>query len=148
MLVGPHDRSLPPRSFYRCARTPLRGGTCRNPARSQAHALDVVFLPALGGTRHQRNGQQYAITSLDEPRAYLAHPTLGSRLRECTAALQDLALAKADAAFGEIDAAKLRSSLTLFIQAGGDPMFEAALARCFRGQQDEKSLHLLGAGRA
>jgi uncharacterized protein (DUF1810 family) len=104
------------------------------------------IFPQLAGLGTSEMARRYAITSLDEARAYLAHPILGPRLLECTAALQDLAAAQADAVFGEIDATKLRSSLTLFIQAGGGPMFEAALARWFGGQQDEKSLRILGSG--
>lgn len=126
---------------YEAALAEIRRG------RKRTHWMWFIF-PQLAGLGTSEMAKQYAITSLDEARAFLAHPILGARLRECTASLQDLALAKADAVFGEIDATKLRSSLTLFIQAGGGPMFEAALARWFRGQQDEKSLRLRGSGRA
>ena len=56
--------------------------------------------------------QRYAIGSLDESKAYLAHPILGARYRECVGALQDLGFITAKAVFGTVDAMNLRSSLT------------------------------------
>jgi uncharacterized protein (DUF1810 family) len=67
---------------------------------------------------------------------------LGARLRECVAALQDLPPISAEAVFGPIDALKLRSSLTLFTEADGGPMFDAALAR-WCGAKDEATLEIL-----
>lgn len=87
--------------------------------------------------------ERYAIASLDEARAYLAHPVLGSRLRECVSALQDLPETTAVKVFGPVDAAKLRSSLTLFEQAGNEPLFGAAIGRWFKGSRDETTLALL-----
>lgn len=81
-----------------------------------------------------------------EPSAYLAHPVLGSRLLECVTALQDLPRADAEAVFGNVDALKLRSSLTLFMRAGGGELFEAALQRWFSGKADERTDHLLSSG--
>ena len=80
-----------------------------------------------------------AIVEFDDSaglKAYLAHPVLGSRLRECVTALQDLPRADAKAVFGNVDALKLRSSLSLFMRAGGRVLFEAALQRWFSGQAD------------
>ena len=87
--------------------------------------------------------RKYEIASLDEARAYLAHPVLGSRLRECVTALQDLAQADPQEVFGSVDALKLRSSLTLFLRAGGGELFEATLRRWFSGQADERTDSLL-----
>lgn len=109
----------------------------------RTHWMWFIF-PQVAGLGSSEMAQRYGIVSLDEARAYLAHPLLGERLRECTAALQDLTMAKADAVFGEVDAMKLRSSLTLFVQAGGGPLFDAALARWFGGRKDEETLRLLG----
>jgi uncharacterized protein (DUF1810 family) len=67
---------------------------------------------------------------------------LGPRLRECVAALQDLPPTSAEAVFGPIDAIKLRSSLTLFAEASGELMFDAAIQRWF-GTPDEATLALL-----
>ncbi|MCE7798126.1 DUF1810 domain-containing protein [Sphingobium sufflavum] len=109
----------------------------------RTHWMWFIF-PQLAGLGSSEMAQRYGIVSLDEARAYLVHPVLGERLRRCTTALQDLTMAKADAVFGEVDAMKLRSSLTLFVQAGGGPLFDAALARWFGGRKDEETLRLLG----
>ena len=87
--------------------------------------------------------ERYGIGSLDEARAYLAHALLGPRLRACVAALQDHVGLTAIAVFGEVDAMKLRSSLTLFAEAGGEPLFRAALKR-WCGDPDPATLRLLG----
>ena len=68
---------------------------------------------------------------------------LGRRLRDCVEALQDLTDTTAEAVFGTVDAMKLRSSLTLFIDAGAGPVFHAALQRWFGGQADQATLQLL-----
>ena len=91
--------------------------------------------------------ERYGIDSLEEARAYLDHPVLGQRLRECVEALQDLTGANALEVFGEVDAMKLRSSLTLFVLAGGGPIFEAALTR-WSGSMDERTLGLISANQS
>ena len=85
----------------------------------------------------------YGMRSLDEARAYLDHPLLGSRYRECVSALQDLIDTNAEKVFGDTDAMKLRSSLTLFGEAADLPLIRAALERWFRGKPDEATLHML-----
>src|SRR3546814_3568626 len=102
------------------------------------------IFPQIAGLGHSAMAQRYAIQSLDEAKAYLDHPLLGSRLRTCVSALQDLTGMTAEAVFGGIDAIKLRSSLTLFDAAGGGPLFAAALDRWFRGEKDDATLRLLG----
>lgn len=99
--------------------------------------------PQLSGLGRSEIARRYAIRSLDEARAYLGHAMLGQRLRECVAALQDIPGGTAVDVFGDVDAMKLRSSLTLFVRAGGGPMFEAALERWF-GSADELTMELLG----
>jgi len=109
----------------------------------RSHWMWYIF-PQIAGLGRSDMAQRYAIRSLDEARAYLAHPILGVRLRQCVAALQDLIGLTAGVVFGDIDATKLRSSLTLFIEAGAGPLFTAALDRWFEGAKDEATLDRLG----
>ena len=89
----------------------------------------------------------YAIASIDEARAYLAHPLLGARYRECISIVQDLVGTTAEEVFGPIDAAKFRSSLTLFREAEPqDALLEATLQRWFRGEKDVRTICLLARG--
>jgi uncharacterized protein (DUF1810 family) len=107
------------------------------------------IFPQVAGLGSSEMSRRYAIGSVDEAQAYLAHPLLGARYRECVAALQDLVGTTAEAVFGSIDAAKLRSSLTLFAEAAPcDPLFEAALQRWFRGEKDRRTIEILSAGTA
>ncbi len=108
----------------------------------RSHWMWFVF-PQLAGLGRSEMARHYAIASLDEARAYLAHPLLGGRLRECVAALQDLVGTNAEAVFGPVDAVKLRSSLTLFAEAGGERLFAAAIDRWYEGRRDEATLALL-----
>ena len=124
-------------STYETALAEIRRG------KKRSHWMWFIF-PQLAGLGHSAMAQRYAIGSLDEARAYLDHPVLGPHLRNCVAALQDLTDNNAQAVFGDIDAIKLRSSLTLFAQAGNEPPFLAALKRWFEGEQDKATLELLG----
>lgn len=110
----------------------------------RSHWMWFIF-PQVAGLGSSAMAQRYAIGSLDEARAYLAHPVLGVRLRACVAALQDLTGTTAEPVFGSIDAVKLRSSLTLFVKAGGEPLLEAALMR-WSGGPDQATLNTLGRG--
>jgi uncharacterized protein (DUF1810 family) len=95
-------------------------------------------LPQVAGLGRSPTAQHYAISGLDEARAYLAHPVLGPRLVECAQALLDLPGDDAAAVLGPVDAMKLRSSMTLFAHADpGQPVFRAVLERYFAGQEDE-----------
>jgi len=105
------------------------------------HWMWYVF-PQVAGLGHSAMARHYAIRSLEEARAYLAHPLLGPRLRACLAALQGLADTTAERVFGPVDAMKLRSSHTLFEAAGAGPAFTAAIARWF-GSPDARTLDLL-----
>ncbi len=109
----------------------------------RSHWMWFIF-PQIAGLGSSEMARRYAIASLDEARAYLAHPVLGARLRDCVAALQDLTGTSAEAVFGGIDALKLRSSLTLFVEAGGGGLFTAALDRWFGGEADAATLARLG----
>ncbi len=116
-------------------------------ARKASHWMWFVF-PQVAGLGQSWTSRQYAIRSLDEARAYLAHPVLGARLRECT----DLVLAAppgttVEAIFGGIDALKLRSSMTLFLRAApGEPRWQRVLDRFYGGMPDARTDELLGLG--
>jgi uncharacterized protein (DUF1810 family) len=115
--------------------------------RKTGHWMWFVF-PQLAGLGQSAMSRRYALGSLDEARAYLAHPVLGRRLRECADALLALGPdATAEAVFGSIDARKLRSSMTLFARAApADARFERVLDRFFEGAADELTDQLLAAG--
>jgi uncharacterized protein (DUF1810 family) len=110
----------------------------------RSHWMWYIF-PQIAGLGSSGMARAYAIQSLDEARAYLAHPLLGARLREIVGVMRDLPNASPEAVFGGIDAVKLRSSLTLFEAAGGGGLFGAALDRWFGGARDPATLaHLPG----
>ena len=104
------------RDTYGVALAEVRGG------RKHRHWMWFVF-PQIAGLGSSPTARHYAIASLGEAQAYLAHPTLGARLVEVVDALQDLSSTRAEDVFGGVDALKLRSSLTLFAAAGGPPVF-------------------------
>lgn len=108
--------------------------------RKTSHWMWFVF-PQIAGLGRSAMAQQYAIASLSEAQAYVAHPVLGARLVECARVLTELSETSAEAVFGGIDAIKLRSSMTLFARAAPDePVFRAVLDRYFGGEQDEATL--------
>ncbi|UUX95656.1 DUF1810 domain-containing protein [Aquabacterium sp. J223] len=122
---------------YPPALAELRAGAKRS------HWMWFVF-PQLRGLGRSDMARAYGIVSLDEARAYLAHPVLGARLREVMAVLSDLAGADAEAVFGPVDAVKLRSCVTLFQAAAPqEPLFGAVLAKYFGGRPDGQTLALL-----
>ncbi len=108
----------------------------------RSHWMWFIF-PQLAGLGRSPTAQFYAVRSVGEARAYLAHPLLGPRYRECVDALQDLPIGDAQAVFGPIDAAKLRSSLTLFDHAVPSARLRAAIDRWFDGRPDPATLDLL-----
>ena len=118
-------------AIYARALEELRAG------RKRSHWIWFVF-PQIAGLGQSPMSQAYAIRSLDEARAYLAHPLLGPRLRECCEAL--LAAdpsASAESILGGIDAIKVRSSMTLFHRADpSDQPFRAMLTRFYADEPD------------
>jgi len=106
------------------------------------------ILPQIAGLGRSATARHFAIRSLEEARAYLDHPVLGPRYVECVEALQDLTISDPVAVFGDIDATKLRSSLTLFEAARPHVLCTAALDRWFGGERDALTLSLLGGGEA
>ena len=119
------------------ARQELRAG------RKQSHWMWFVF-PQLAGLGTSPMAQRYAIGSLEEARAYLAHPVLGERLRECCRILLDGEGGDIHAILGSPDDMKFRSCLTLFRQAAPrEAVFSQCLARFYGGESDERTLALL-----
>src|ERR1039457_7501242 len=115
---------------YDQATAELRAGS------KASHWMWFVF-PQITGLGRSSVSRRYAICSLAEARAYLAHPVLGPRLVECATIVAGLARRTADQSFGGIEAQKLRSSMTLFLQADpGEPVFGRVLDQYFGGTPD------------
>jgi uncharacterized protein (DUF1810 family) len=110
--------------------------------RKQSHWMWFIF-PQVAGLGQSAMSRAYAIQSLDEARAYLAHPLLGARLRECCQAVMDVQGKSAHDIFGSPDDLKFRSSLTLFDLAAPNDIFRAALEKYFGGKEDELTLEKL-----
>jgi uncharacterized protein (DUF1810 family) len=107
------------------------------------HWMWFIF-PQLAGLGSSAMSQRYAIVSLDEARAYLAHPVLGARLRECAGLLLAGVGENAEDIFGRIDARKLRSCMTLYHRAAPeDPLFGQVLERFYGGIADDVTDALL-----
>jgi uncharacterized protein (DUF1810 family) len=111
--------------------------------RKTSHWMWFVF-PQIAGLGRSPMAQRYAIGSLAEAQAYVAHPVLGPRLVECARVLSELTGGSAEEVFGAIDAMKLRSSMTLFARAAPDePRFRAVLEQYFGGEEDPETLQRL-----
>lgn len=104
--------------------------------RKQTHWMWFIF-PQIAGLGRSATAQHYAIASLGEARAYLQHPVLGRRLKECAGVLAQTSGRSAEQIFGGLDAQKLHSSITLFHRAAPDePAFADVLDRYFDGAFD------------
>jgi uncharacterized protein (DUF1810 family) len=115
---------------YEGALRELRAG------RKTGHWIWFIF-PQLAGLGRSETSRFFGIESLDEARAYLEHPVLGPRLRECASAVLATQDATADQIFGSLDAMKVRSSMTLFHRAEPDePLFVEILERFYGGEAD------------
>jgi uncharacterized protein (DUF1810 family) len=113
--------------------------------RKRSHWMWFVF-PQIAGLGSSATARLYALASLDEARAYLAHPVLGARLRECVRLTLLHAGESANELLGSPDDLKYRSSLTLFAEAAPDEaLFRDALAAFYRGEPDGRTLALLRA---
>ncbi len=124
---------------YDTVRTELEAGCKRS------HWMWFVF-PQVQGLGSSATSRRFAIASLDEARAYLAHPVLGPRLTECTRLVNAIEGKSASQIFGTPDDIKFRSSMTLFAQASAHPeAFDAALRKYYGGEPDERTLELLEA---
>jgi uncharacterized protein (DUF1810 family) len=111
--------------------------------RKRSHWMWFIF-PQLAGLGFSAMAQHYAISGLAEARAYLAHPVLGPRLRECSALVLAVQGATVHGIFGSPDNMKFHSSMTLFAQAAPDEtLFRDCLDKYFGGVPDQATLDLL-----
>ena len=131
-FVAAQDRG----GTYQRAAAELRAGA------KASHWMWFVF-PQVAGLGMSAMSREYAVSSVAEARAYLAHPVLGPRLRECAQIVAGTEGRTAGQVFGPVDAVKLRSSMTLFAAAAagedGD-VFRAVLAKFFGGVPDEATV--------
>jgi uncharacterized protein (DUF1810 family) len=108
--------------------------------RKRSHWMWFIF-PQIAGLGHSEMARRYAIASGDEAAAYLAHPLLGARLRECASivlACEDLS---AEEIFGHPDELKFRSSMTLFADVAPDEaVFQSCIDKYFDGEPDGATL--------
>lgn len=119
---------------YDTVRAELRSGSKRT------HWIWFIF-PQIAGLGRSDMAQRFAISSLDEAKAYLAHPVLGPRLRECARLVADIDGKAIDRIFWHPDDMKFCSSMTLFAQASPDnAVFVECLDKYFDGRSDEATL--------
>jgi uncharacterized protein (DUF1810 family) len=113
--------------------------------RKRTHWMWSVF-PQLRGLGRSAMATRYGFGSLDEARAYLAHPLLGPRLELCTSAVRGIEGRSLHEIFGSPDDRKFHSSMSLFALAAGEPAtpYRDALDRWWRGKVDPETLRLLG----
>ena len=124
------------------AQEPVYQRVCGELRRGQktSHWMWFIF-PQIRGLGHSPMAQKYAIASLAEAQAYLGHPILGPRLRECTQLVVDVEGRTASEIFGYPDDIKFRSSMTLFaLAAPDDALFKTALTRYFPSGPDPETL--------
>jgi uncharacterized protein (DUF1810 family) len=112
--------------------------------RKTSHWMWFIF-PQLRSLGRSNTAIRYGIASREEAVAYLQHPVLGQRLRQCVDQLLGLDVSDPHAIFGSPDDLKLRSCLTLFAEAApGEPRFKLALERFYPAGADQATLDLLG----
>jgi|ERR1017187_3226045 uncharacterized protein (DUF1810 family) len=125
------------RGVYDQAARELRAG------RKQSHWMWFIF-PQIKGLGSSAMAQQYAIASRDEAKAYLNHPLLGPRLRECTRLVTAIDGRSIEDIFGYPDNLKFHSSMTLFAHAANDdPIFQDALNKYLRSEFDSRTIDRL-----
>lgn len=138
-MSDPHDLErfvAAQSSDWPVARAELAAG------RKRSHWIWYVF-PQLAALGRSPTAKFYGVGSLDEARAYAAHPVLGPRLVEA-ARLVAAAAGSAAEILGEVDAKKLRSSMTLFRRAApNEPVFSMVLDRFYGGAEDPATVALL-----
>jgi uncharacterized protein (DUF1810 family) len=144
--MGPDDRFDLQRfvdaqePVYDTVRAELRAG------RKRSHWIWFVF-PQIEGLGRSSTAMRYAISTPDEARAYLSHPVLGPRLRECTRLVAQVDGRSAEQIFGWPDVMKVRSSMTLFARAAeaeDKADFVAVLDKFYGGEPDPATLERLG----
>jgi uncharacterized protein (DUF1810 family) len=112
--------------------------------KKRSHWMWFIF-PQLEGLGSSPMAQRFAISGLDEAKAYLAHPILGDRLRDCTALVNAVSGRSIDYIFGYPDDLKFHSSVTLFAEASHpeNKVFKEALAKYFNGLPDQATIDRL-----
>jgi uncharacterized protein (DUF1810 family) len=112
--------------------------------RKRSHWMWYIF-PQIDGLAFSSTSKRYSIKSIEEAKAYLAHPILGPRLLECTEAVLGVEGRSAAEIFGSPDDLKLRSCATLFacVSPPGS-VFDRLLSKYFPGGRDDRTLRLLG----
>jgi uncharacterized protein (DUF1810 family) len=123
-------------THYRQALSELRGG------KKRSHWMWYVF-PQIEGLGHSAMSRRYSIKSAAEAKVYLDHPVLGARLRECFAAVSNIAGRSAFEIFGSPDDMKLRSCATLFAAVSDEGVFGQVLEKYFHGDRDAETVRLL-----
>jgi len=108
----------------------------------RSHWMWFIF-PQVAGLGFSSMAERFAIASPEEATAYLAHETLGQRLRECTRLVLAVRNKTAHDVFGSPDDLKFRSSMTLFGAVSDDPLFGEAIARYYAGEKDQATLGIL-----
>jgi uncharacterized protein (DUF1810 family) len=112
--------------------------------RKTGHWMWFIF-PQIAGLGQSPTSRAFAISSLAEARAFLQHPVLGPRLRQCARVVAEVRDRTAEQIFGGLDAQKLRSSMTLFLRAmPGEPAFGQVLSQHFDGVPDAATDRILG----
>lgn len=108
--------------------------------RKRSHWMWFIF-PQVAGLGHSMMARKFALSSLHEAAAYLAHPVLGRRLRECSVQVAGIEGRSIAEIFGYPDDMKFRSSMTLFAQVSPEePIFAACLQKYFGGDPDPQTL--------
>lgn len=124
--------------IYDEVRAELRSG------QKQSHWMWFIF-PQIKGLGRSPTAVRYAIGSRQEAEAYLRHPTLGARLRECTELVTAVGGRSPSQIFGYPDDLKFHSSMTLFAETvPGPSVFRQALEKYFGGQPDGQTIAALG----
>lgn len=136
----------PPNRFdhFIAAQDPVYPGVLQQlrAGRKQGHWMWFIF-PQLAGLGRSAMADKFGIADLEEAKAYAAHPLLGGRLRQCVGLVNAIEGRSALEAFGSPDDLKLRSCLTLFLEATGEASFADGLDRFYGGARDPATLTLL-----
>lgn len=126
---------------YTTALSEIRNG------RKESHWMWYIF-PQIAGLGYSSMAQYYAISDIEEAKAYMQHPVLGARLVEISNALLRLESSNATAVMGYPDDIKLRSSMTLFMLAAPDePVFKKVIDKYYGGEPDERTIALVKSGK-
>ncbi|HEX7645974.1 MAG TPA: DUF1810 domain-containing protein [Noviherbaspirillum sp.] len=139
-MTDPHDLQR-----FLDAQAPVYATVCEElrAGRKRSHWMWYIF-PQLQGLGTSPMAQRYAIASLDEAQAYLAHPVLGARLRECASLVAGMEGRSIENIFGYPDDMKFRSCMTLFSRAApGEAVFADCLQKYFGGEPDRLTLDSL-----